>query len=763
MERVYDFQDEMTSLSERNKKPMTEEQLHTLKRRLYNRIPLIGRWLRRGAAEALTQDGSPEAVRVLAEAVTRTHDRQVVDITLTAYRQLTNQECLNQVCTVWAETRHQELAEVIIEHGWIASTPVKIKVLSAMKTGKMDTVVGDGAAVIKSLVEACHDADEEIRFNAAKCLRHLHHQKAREALCQYSIEHDDPVVHEIVKAAQYAPRNPAQRALFYFLTEQWDKYEHLDFDQRLLKTLYPHIDAQIRKRLAVCARKAGRVEWVEVVVGSRQKKPLAEMTDEDWEVTLSLLNTHQDWQAIWRLAQIAPAIWSVRLLNRLIDVQWTQAHNVEQTVFEHISGLAIHCQSKHIKKLHHFVRCSALLQGDMGRVRCLAISPDGRLLASGGGIYDNTIRLWRLPDGKAVRTLKGHTDRIICFAMSPDSRLLASGSYGVWLWRLPEGEAVRSLHGHNYSVGCLAISPDSRLLACGSDRVRLWQVPEGKAIQTMHDHTGRVDCLAISPDGRLLASGGKAATVRLWRLPDGKAVRTLKGHTERITCFAMSPDGRLLASGSEDHTVRLWRLPEGRAVGTLKGHTDHVTCFAMSSDGRVLASGSKDHTVRLWRLPEGRAVKTLWGRTQKVTCVAMSPDGRLLASGSEDHTVWLWRLPEGEAVQKLTGHTQAVTCIAMSPDGRVLVSGSLDRTLRVWRSELERLTSVPVSLTTQQDIEWLLKTLQEPDITAGEQAWLELMLELIHCQRRYDIELGEAPKHIPAGEFDIEIASPPTL
>ncbi len=121
---------------------------------------MIGRWLRRGAAEALTQDGSPEAV-------TRIHDRQVVDMALAAIRRLTNQECLNQVCIVWAETRHTELAEVIIEHGWIASAPVKMKVLSAMKTGKLDPVTRGRAEVVEPLLLVCDDADETIRHTQA--------------------------------------------------------------------------------------------------------------------------------------------------------------------------------------------------------------------------------------------------------------------------------------------------------------------------------------------------------------------------------------------------------------------------------------------------------------------------------------------------------------------------------------------------------------------------------------------------------------------
>jgi WD40 repeat protein len=53
-------------------------------------------------------------------------------------------------------------------------------------------------------------------------------------------------------------------------------------------------------------------------------------------------------------------------------------------------------------------------------VLSIAISPDGRSLASGSG--DKTIRLWDLASGKELRRLKGHTDGVRSVAFAPDGR-----------------------------------------------------------------------------------------------------------------------------------------------------------------------------------------------------------------------------------------------------------------------------------------------------------------------------------------------------
>src|SRR5438552_12430957 len=66
----------------------------------------------------------------------------------------------------------------------------------------------------------------------------------------------------------------------------------------------------------------------------------------------------------------------------------------------------------------------ASLKGHDGAVRCVAYSPDGRMLASGSD--DSTIKLWDVATGKGRATLKGHDDAVQSMAFSPDGRTLAS-------------------------------------------------------------------------------------------------------------------------------------------------------------------------------------------------------------------------------------------------------------------------------------------------------------------------------------------------
>lgn len=324
-------------------------------------------------------------------------------------------------------------------------------------------------------------------------------------------------------------------------------------------------------------------------------------------------------------------------------------------------------------------------------VASLAISRDGKLLASGGN--DALVRLWDVRSGNPSPSFDGHRVAAESLAFHPDGTTLFSGGWeGIFVWDVKACKLVRRIGDESTSTRSMSLSANGGTLASAHcANVQIWDTGTGKQL---HRFLGSDDDyvldVALAPDSSLVALQRWSGLVQLGDPATGKMVhqfRPGRPSPGSLGFCVLSPDGRLAAVQGTDGSVQLWRTDQERLVHTLTlERTHHSRCVAFSPDGRTLATGGD--IVVLWDVVSGEELHRLPGEVWAAS-VVFSPDGRTLFTAGHKDAIRLWEVATGRERRRFSGHRDdglswCVHVLAVSPDGDLLASGGQDTTILLW-------------------------------------------------------------------------------
>ena len=290
-----------------------------------------------------------------------------------------------------------------------------------------------------------------------------------------------------------------------------------------------------------------------------------------------------------------------------------------------------------------------------GWVNALDISPDGRILVTGGN--DQKIGFWDLDTGELQQTCVTPCP-VSALAFSPSGQILASGGYDhrIQLWRWSDSHSPyrfqdQTLEGHEGSVQTLLFVAEpelqSRCLVSGSydQRIRIWDLSpdrSGASSIVLAGHQGSVQCLALDSDRSCLFSGGEDGQILQWSFPQGEAIGSLGHTTSALDCLILSPDNQYLIAGCSDGTLRIWNLVTLTQCYVLEAHTGPVTALTITIDGNTILSGGADGRLKLWHLPTGEAWGNLAEPVDAILDLRYCPHRQNLMSTHPGGQVQIW-------------------------------------------------------------------------------------------------------------------------
>jgi tetratricopeptide (TPR) repeat protein/WD40 repeat protein len=304
------------------------------------------------------------------------------------------------------------------------------------------------------------------------------------------------------------------------------------------------------------------------------------------------------------------------------------------------------------------------------RVISADVSPDGRLLAIGGG---DGVSLWETDAGRELAHLKtGYCNTVL---FHPDGHnLISSGWWGLYRWpirsapedgpdaiRIGPPELLREPAGIDWNPATWL--PDHRTLALVDNlSARVWLVdsshphPAWSRVAALDSgENQRMRDVAASPDGRWLAVGGwKEAEIRVWDLHRRRLERILSPDDAAAGSsffVGFSPDGRWLVSSAYAdlhpvcyHFFRVGTWEPGRPIiQERSGIVWHPPAF--TADGRMMALAIAPDEVQLSDATTGRELARLTTlQPVNPTPLVFSPDGTKLVARTPRETVLVWDL-----------------------------------------------------------------------------------------------------------------------
>ena len=377
------------------------------------------------------------------------------------------------------------------------------------------------------------------------------------------------------------------------------------------------------------------------------------------------------------------AIHSVSKDESINDEVWVVDVQTNQTVYRHTSQN----------------------QGEDGHQGGVQLSQDGQLLYIAYGLPgDYAIRCIDLEAEREVwRTAPlSNTAGTSSLALSPDGRLLASVSFyinpKIYVWDAKTGQSLRTLEGHTHWVCKLAFTQDGgQLVSAATDQtIRFWNTSTWKEMKVVRGHKDEIHAVAVSETAKLFASVSRDGDFIVWPLNADGLRREHGGYLNEFGLYQIEPlEGSRLLLYPQGRPLELLNLSSSDAPTSLLQFENPSQALKVFGRKRICYWDGANQ-IQLHELQgEGFILRgtIALNSNEPPSSLAFNEARHLVAwyESTTPNSIYLADPTEAARRVELTSDTQHIVHLAFSVDGQRLLGFSEQGKVCVWNVDTGRL------------------------------------------------------------------------
>mmetsp|Transcript_7472 Transcript_7472/g.24809 ORF Transcript_7472/g.24809 Transcript_7472/m.24809 type:complete len:915 (+) Transcript_7472:548-3292(+) len=347
-------------------------------------------------------------------------------------------------------------------------------------------------------------------------------------------------------------------------------------------------------------------------------------------------------------------------------------------------------------------------------IKCVAISPDRTLIASGQVGHRPICCVWGAEKcDERARLVHPEVRGVIAVEFSSDARTLVTvgsdNNHSVFVWNWETCTILAELKGCNglppqvYGVRWRP-DADGEFLTYGVNHIKWWNRTGGKSkgtwVQTVGNfgkegqHT--VMSAVYLANGRVL-TGTPGGQICVWK--DAKLIRTVRAHSTGapvtrpdgsqtfggVRCLKLRSDGKVLLSGGADGFIIRWDVSSGdlkdgavlQAIAMKSPYAAASPPMFRGLDSRPGSDVFIAGTARcdIWEVDESPEV-IIPGHSADLYCIAWHPlKPNIFASAAETNRLCLWDAANRQQLRAVALGAVKLRSAAFSPDGTLLAAG----------------------------------------------------------------------------------------